>query len=251
MPSLSRVLFLLLAGAPLAASPALAEEEPIQIVVLGLETTELEAGKVALVDGIIADTISRAPRLKVLTKSDIERLAAFESDKALLGCDASNCLAEVAGALGAAYVVFGRIGTLDDLILVQLNLFDARKAQPVGRQEVRAASLRALDGAVQPAVQRLLSPLTGEVPVEAPAPSSGPGALAIGGFAAGGVLLVAGGVLAGIGLAQVPVVEDSTKSAIDRNEAKALGAGLVIAGGVGLGLAALGTAIGVVGMVIE
>ena len=239
----------------LAALPGLAEaEEPIQVVVLGLETTELDPGKVALVDGLIADAIAGSPRLKVLTRSDIERLAAFEAGKAMVGCDeSSSCLAEIAGAMGAAYVVFGRIGTLDDLILVQVNLFDANKAEAVAREDVRANSLRELDGRVQPAVKTLLAPLTGYVP-EAPPPaeaSGGNGAMIIGGLAAGGALAVAGLVAGGVGLAQIPVVEDESRSAKARNDAKGLGAGGVIVGAVCLGLAAVGVGVGVAGMVME
>jgi TolB-like protein len=226
----------------------------IQVVVLGLESTELDKGKVALVDGFIAETMSRQPRLKVLTRSDIERLAAFQADKALIGCAADTCMAEIANALGVAYVVFGRIGTLDDLYVVQLNLFDAGKGEPIGRQEARATSLRELDGRVQPAVVRLLSPLTGVTPPAgdaAPAVAAGPSALAVAGFVGAGVLAVTGGVLGGFGLAQVPVVEDKDRSASERQGAKDLGAALVVGGGAALTLALVSGVVGAVGMVLE
>jgi TolB-like protein len=247
MRALPLILALGLASAASAEDPP-AKDEPIQVVVLGLETTELDAGKVALVDGLIADAISRSPKLKVLTKSDIERLAAFETDKAVIGCDEGNCLAEIAGAMGAAYVVFGRIGTLDDLILVQVNLFDANKAEAIGREDVRANSLRELDGKVQPAVQRLLSPLTGYQAAE-PADEGG-GGISMAWIGAG-ALAVAGIAAGGFGLTQIPVVENQDNTAQKRNDAKALGAAMVVTGGVCLALAAVGAGIGVVGMVTE
>lgn len=222
------------------------------VVVLNLETSGgVESSDAELVAGLVSKALTRGEHLEVVSADDIRRLADLEAQKQALGCDQSSCLAEIAGALGARYVVFGRMGKLGDVLLVQLNLFDAEEARAIAREDLRVASLSEVPAAIDPAVRRLAGPLLPEdaraAASEPPPPGSGGGLLST-------TLLVTGGVVAGLGAAALlvggvgalwanSVVEDVTAGAQDRNAAKAAGAGLVIASSVGAGVAVLGGAL--------
>ncbi len=229
---------------PVAAKPA-----STQIVVRGLESSDIDRAQLVLVDGLIANTISALPGVSALTSQDVQRIANLEADKALMGCEADTCLAEVANALGARYVVFGRVGRLNDVILLQLSLFDSVKATAIGRQEVRAADVGELDGAVQPAVRRLLEPITGVL--AEPGPSTLHNMMLWGGVIGAGVYVLAGAGMAGVALWQLRTVTDNKATAADRTNAKRQGAGFV-AGGVGsVVFAVVAGTIAVIGAVIE
>lgn len=47
-----------------------------------------------------------------------------------MGCDQDGCMAQLAGAFGARYVIYGSIAVLGDLYVVQLTLFDGDQARP-------------------------------------------------------------------------------------------------------------------------
>jgi hypothetical protein len=94
---------------------------------------------------------------EVLSSRDIDKIMALESQKQLAGCNASDdCLAEVAGALGARLVVFGELGALDDQLILTLNLYDAEAARSVARQLVQGSGAAAVSEAIPVATRSLL-----------------------------------------------------------------------------------------------
>lgn len=107
--------------------------------------TEVTAVAAADVDGA-----------EVVSTRDIEKIVALESQKQLMGCSASDCLAEVAGALGARLVVFSELGALDDQLVLTMNLYDADAARSVSRQLVRGTSAAVVGEAIPGALHQLL-----------------------------------------------------------------------------------------------
>lgn len=219
-----------------------------KILVLDLEGSGIDEDQAELVNGTIAQTLSPFGGLEVFTTNDIRRVTDLEAQKQAMGCDADSCLAEIAGAMGAQYVIFGRLGVLGDRVLVQLNLFDAVKAEPVARQEVRGKDLGEVVDRMGPAVKELTRSL---LPADAfrdvaaaPPTESGEGALTytlrFGGGALAGLGLVAGTVAAVIAFVEAGVVTDPGKAAADRNSAKTVGAAMVITAAVSGALAAAG-----------
>jgi hypothetical protein len=80
---------------------------------------------------------------------------ALESEKAAMGCEDESCAAEIAGALGADLVVFGRGTRLGDLNIIHLTLFNATEARTVGRARLTFHRPEQLLTAVGPAVDAL------------------------------------------------------------------------------------------------
>jgi hypothetical protein len=97
--------------------------------------------------------------LKVIGANEVQRLAALESDKQVAGCTQSDCLSELAGALGARYVVFGDVGPLGSRQVLNLNLFDAQQATAVSRTAITFGSVEELPALLPAPLQRLTAPL--------------------------------------------------------------------------------------------
>jgi TolB-like protein len=239
-----------------AEEPTPTPEAPVEktkIVVLELEASGIESAQAELVGGVVAQTLSRFDTLEVVTTDDIRRVADFEAQKQALGCDQESCLAEIAGAMGAQYVIFGRLGALEESLLVQLNLFDAGAARPVAREDLRGKSLDELVDRMGPATTRLARTLLPEgavIEVEDETPTAttgsaeGPGALTLGlrwgGAGLGALGLAVGTVATTIALIEVGVVSDTAQPAKARNDGKLVGAAMVITAGASGVVAVLG-----------
>lgn len=124
-----------------------------------------------------------------VSHDEIGVLLDVEAAKQLAGCNAADsCVAEIAGSLGVARVVSGKVTRLGGTTILALTLTDAKSASVVARETIegKTSTLRQETPA---AVRRLLG--APELPPP-PAPSSP-------------ALFVTGGVVAGLGVAAVVV----------------------------------------------
>lgn len=166
---------------PSIAAPAGATAAPVelpQLLVLNLDAIDVPPDKVSILNGRIASLLSERSDVETVTTADIQAMAQIDASKAAMGCDESSCLAEIASALGARYVIYGRVGRLDDVILLQVSLFDASVGKPVSRQETQGAQLKELSANLPRLLNDLLRPLGGasitEAAVVEPAPVTPP-----------------------------------------------------------------------------
>jgi len=128
-------------------------------------SAEIDASAAATLTQLTAVAASKVEGTEVLSSRDIQEIVALESDKQLIGCaDESSCLAEVAGALGARFVVFSQLGELDDTLVLTLNLFDADEAKSVGRKVVDGSTVSELGEKVGPAVVALIGDAIADAP---------------------------------------------------------------------------------------
>lgn len=174
---------LLLVSGPLVAQPAAgpvaqpasaaatASSRPVdkpaaprrhRVLIMDLKAVGVDASLVTVLGGLITDAVARYPSIQTISTADIRSLVELETGKQQVGCDTTSCLAEVAGAMGAEYVVFGNVGMLGTTTVVQLSLFDAAQAQAVARRSIKASTHDALATAVEPAVADLLRDLIPE-----------------------------------------------------------------------------------------
>ena len=114
----------------------------------------------ALVTDLVTAALAKEQGFEVLSSGDVRRQLELEANKQMLGCDAnaSSCLAEIAGAMGAQLVVYGKLGQLDDVVVLTLNLFDSTQGRAAGRVAMREPSLNALSAKVDGAVHELVAP---------------------------------------------------------------------------------------------
>src|SRR5688572_14276841 len=110
------------------AGPARADE-PARVLVLEPTGDEVEASVRAAVASLVSIELAKNQGLEVVASTDVKKMAALEAEKQTLGCDdAGSCLAELAGAMGARYVVFGDAAKLGSLTVINLSLFDSTAA---------------------------------------------------------------------------------------------------------------------------
>lgn len=187
--------------APTTAAPA----RP-RVLVLTPTSKAFDAGTTSTIGGLVTSELASDPQLDIIASDDVERLAALEGDRQNAGCTDNSCLAELAGAIGARYVVFGDVGRLGDVVIVQLNLFDSQTARALTRVTVQANSMSELPRALQPRVHELAAPLVSsstQVSASSP-PSNLPGTVAASGsfnvlpwvlITAGATAVLVGGVI--------------------------------------------------------
>ncbi len=94
---------------------------------------------------LVTVSVARHKVFDVVSSADLRRVVELEADKATLGCtEAGSCLAELAGAMGARYVVFGQIAPLGSQLALTLNLFDSAKGSSSGRVVLLGADVDAM-----------------------------------------------------------------------------------------------------------
>lgn len=163
----------------LQTQPAAVTSEKERVLVLDLATSNVGAEEAALLQQIVTQSLGRLARFEVSSAGDLRNLSDVESKRMLSGCDdqSASCLAELAGALGARYIVTGSAGRLGTLTVVTLSLVDTTNPGLTKRERIEAARLEDLPRLVDEAV----STLTGtSATSSATAPSSPPLALGAG-----------------------------------------------------------------------
>ena len=183
---------------------------------MDLKNNGVEAHVADTISGLITVIVAENELLDVVSGADVRQMLQLESSKESAGCgDAAACIADVAGALGAQYVVSGSVGALGTLLNINLTIFDANKAKSVGRVALDARSLEELPAKLRPGIAELLAHALGRTKAEAspaptppPPPSSGPSLLPTLISVSGAVVAVLGGILLAVGV--VPVIKINT-----------------------------------------
>jgi hypothetical protein len=135
--------------------PTPAADGPVRVLVLDIQPGSLEAGTARAAGDLVTVALSERRGVEVASGADIQRAMELEGEKAALGCDDDSCLAELAGALGADLVVFGRGSTLGSVNILYLSLFDSTTGKTVGRVTIEFDDASELLHKVPPAVGRL------------------------------------------------------------------------------------------------
>ena len=90
----------------------------LELEPIGVETSLTRSIDPLVLAGAAVDGVS------LIAQSEIKTIASVEAEKAQMGCDSSTCLAELAGALGARFVLFGSVSRLGSTTTVALSVYD-------------------------------------------------------------------------------------------------------------------------------
>jgi hypothetical protein len=144
-----------------------------------------------IMEELIAADVAHVDRFEVLASTDVATMVSQERQRELAGCDESTeCLKEIAAALGTGKMLVGTLGVLGDDQLVGMKVIDFSTGRVLKREVEQVAK----GGSVAAACHRLVA-LVLDLPPPA-APSKVPRA---GWFVLGGAgVLALGGV--GVGL---------------------------------------------------
>ncbi len=108
----------------LLATPAWAES----VVVMPLKPMRTDAETVKILDELLLQIMAEHLSWKITSIGDIYAVLGQAKLKQTLGCEDSSCYVEVAGALGARYLLYGSTSMLGDKVTVSLNLLDPSNA---------------------------------------------------------------------------------------------------------------------------
>jgi hypothetical protein len=151
--------FVLLAAAlPISAA---AQARP-KVAVLDFAANGASKELASAASSATANELDRLGAFQVITSEAIRSLLAFEKQKQMLGCSDAGCITEIGGALGADYVVSGKVtrlaaaGGLPETISLDLTLSSVKKGSREGSAIETARSEAELVTRVQRAVTKLV-----------------------------------------------------------------------------------------------
>ena len=191
----------------LFASAAAAADERLLVMEFA-HTSDLSADLSRTLTELVTARIDEVSDYVTVSGTEIKKLVALEGEKSAIGCEDSSCLAEVAGAMGASRVVFGRLAKLGNTMVLQLGLYDADKAAAVARKTVKASSIDGVAANLDSAVDELMgieAPPIDQTESEGAELPIVPYSL----MGVGGAALIGGGILAAIGLTTTANLEAS------------------------------------------
>jgi TolB-like protein len=132
------------AQAPAAAKP---DKDPLAlptVAVLSLEANKPAEESAPGIASLIASRLAESPKLKVLTQADVQTMLSTERQRQLLGsasCSTKGpCLEELSNAIGARYVVTGRLDRFGDKYLLTVSLLDTFTGRSLARPRAEATS---------------------------------------------------------------------------------------------------------------
>ena len=154
----------------LMAAPSAAAEKP------GIAVTEVKA--VHGIEPSLAQVLNEVllARLKdsgvfssVIGGSDIAAMVDMEQQKAALGCDDTNCLAELGGALGVPYLMDSTISKVGGQFVVTLKILAVEEAKVLARKVAMVAD----EAGLIPSFEKIIPEALAAMPQNAePAPAA-------------------------------------------------------------------------------
>ena len=105
---------------------------------------------------LLLEALLNRHAVRALGPSDIRAILSAEQQKTLLGCQDESCFADLAGALGADWLVAGTVGMLGDLFVLSLQLIDPNKAQVAARASATVKDLSQAPEFIGPLTDKLL-----------------------------------------------------------------------------------------------
>ncbi|MBX5481855.1 MAG: hypothetical protein IRZ16_08465 [Myxococcaceae bacterium] len=113
-----------------APSPAV-----LKLAAPGLEAVDVDPKKAQFLNDFLSEQAGRRSegRIQVLTQSEVAALLGLERTKQLLGCsdEATSCLTEIAGALGADGLVVGNVAKFGDQYAMTIKVLGPAGGEPL------------------------------------------------------------------------------------------------------------------------
>jgi hypothetical protein len=222
-----------------------ASGEKPKLAVLDVQAVGVDQAQATALGEAMTQELGRRGFFDIISASDIRTLLGVERQKELLGCSESHCTTELTGALGARFVLQATLTRLGPSLQLSVQMLDTAKAQAVARSVRLAKDARQL-AAVLPwmLAEATATPLP-------PAPSRVlPWTL----IAAGATLFVGGGVIAIDGFSRDRALRSELRdTSVIYQSYQHYAEELEVSGRnkwLGMGTAAIGAALGVVGVLI-
>ena len=241
---------ILLIGCAVAV-PAQAEEAP-RMLLLGLSHDDsIDDADARLIIELLGNELAKDSRFDLLTENELRRFATLAAEQQTVDCQRdAACVAELAGALHARFLVGGSIGRLGSDWVIALQVTDTQSFSVLARTSSTAPSAETLRARLPDTVRRLrefehpaLPPSTRTFAIVVALAGAG-GPLVGAGLAAWGTVLLAEGQRLDEQLRQTTDADNAATLRADRDAARQVGLATLVPGVVvGVGAVATGMAL--------
>lgn len=151
------VILALALGGPASAAWA---QERIPLAVMDLSGQSVDSAAAGALTTEVSNTLSRLRVFRVITREDIKRMLQLEETRQQCSGDAdASCMAEIGGALGVDYLVYGSIARIAGTYNLSLVLLDIARAEAANRVSRKITDPRELLGQTEAATKLLVRPL--------------------------------------------------------------------------------------------
>ncbi|MDP2341027.1 MAG: hypothetical protein Q8O67_08720 [Deltaproteobacteria bacterium] len=109
-------------------------EQQCTLAILDLEVGDAMAlARARALSDVVTGEVAALSKCSVLSRSDIRGMLSFESEKQLMGCASDSCMAELAGALGADFLLTGTVSRIEGSLLLSLRMTDMKSLKVARR----------------------------------------------------------------------------------------------------------------------
>ncbi len=116
----------------------------------------VDAGVGQVLGDLVLEALLNRHSIRAMGPTDVIQLLKAEEQRKLLGCDDENCLVEMAGVMGADWLIGGSVGKLDDVYVLSLMLIDSKEGRVTSRSSKTIEKLKEAPALVGPMVDKLL-----------------------------------------------------------------------------------------------
>jgi hypothetical protein len=141
------------------------------VVLLDLEANPAGKDLAPGVASLLAGALVESPRIKLITQRDIDLLLGLEKQRQIFKggehdtcSESESCQVELSGAVGARYVVSGRLDRFGNTFVLSANLFDSDAAASLAKPHATAASDADLPAVARQVANELLAKVPGAPP---------------------------------------------------------------------------------------
>jgi hypothetical protein len=204
-----------------------------------IEVVDLPADRGRFLGQHLTQQLSLKPRLKVTSPDDIARILGLERQRQLLGCSQTDCVMELAGALGVDGIIASSLARVGSGYVLNVRVVGARRGELLTAWSGHAATEDGVVALVETAASEVAEALS-------PTPTN-PKKWAFLPGVVGAALAIGGGVSFGVSMHDARIIQQRTATdaanlqsvAAEGKLAQSLGLAGLISGGA-LVLAALG-----------
>lgn len=137
---------------------------PVLLLVLDVGGDHVAADDRLALTEALSLSLARRLDLEVQSPRNLLDRVGFADQQQQAGCDSSACLAEIANAMGAQYVVFSRVVKLGDRQVLRADVFDNVQGRTVALSALDAGSVGELLRRVPALVDALIEESQGVLP---------------------------------------------------------------------------------------
>src|SRR5205814_9635865 len=113
--------------------------------VMDLQSRGVDEAAVGALTTEVSNTLAALRVFRVITREDIKRMVQLQQTKqACTGNIDASCMAEIGGALGVDFLVYGEVAKIADTYSLSLVLLDISKAEAANRVNRRITEARSL-----------------------------------------------------------------------------------------------------------